>query len=78
MQVDSGSRKLRLVDILVLTAADGEDEALRAVNAGALGDWQSGELDQAEWKYAVRDYRGVDGGVLRLAHVHAQTMGGTH
>lgn len=78
----------RSIDVLVLTAADGEDVALRAVEDGAIGAWQEGELDTRDgdraarradpsWRYGLRDFARSDGGTLRVAHVHARSMGET-
>ena len=63
------------IDVLVLTAADGEDTALRAVNEGAIDDWLS--PDPSKPLLSVRRFRKVDGGEIRVAHIHTHAMGET-
>ncbi|MFN7769343.1 MAG: hypothetical protein ACK5UC_19255, partial [Planctomycetaceae bacterium] len=64
------------VDILILTAADGEDDAVRAVNEGAVNDWtDSPSIDHAfpVWR---RTYRADSGKILKVALSRSGQMGG--
>jgi nucleoside phosphorylase len=63
--------------VLVLTAADGEPEALRAVDDGAGGPWRGEHLQDTSWTYDVRPYRRKDGRSFKVALVHARRMGET-
>jgi tetratricopeptide (TPR) repeat protein/nucleoside phosphorylase len=64
------------VDVLILTAAEGEDDGVLAVREGRLGDWQKGE----RFGYPVwfADFRSTGGGVLRVALARPVEMGGEH
>jgi nucleoside phosphorylase len=64
------------VDVLIVTAAEGEDDGVLAVDEGRLGDWQKGE----RLGYPVRfaDFGSVSGGVLRVALARPVDMGGEH
>ena len=65
------------IDVLVLTAADGEDTALRAVEEGAIGAWS--RPDPEKPVLAIRRFRRVDGGevtplaTLKVAREFAAT-----
>ena len=72
-----GSGRAHTVDVLVLTAADGEPEALRAVDDGAEGPWRKRPLQDPSWSYDVRTYRRKDGRSFEVALVHARRMGET-
>ncbi|HEX4418449.1 MAG TPA: hypothetical protein VH165_11145, partial [Kofleriaceae bacterium] len=63
--------------MLVLTAADGEPEAVRAVDDGAEGLWAKQHLQDPSWTYDVRTYRRQDGRSFEVALVHARRMGET-
>jgi hypothetical protein len=40
---------MALVDVLIVTAADGEDEAVREVEEGALGPWSERDRQPCVW-----------------------------
>jgi nucleoside phosphorylase/Tfp pilus assembly protein PilF len=63
--------------VLILTAADGEPEALRAVENGAEGLWEKRHLRDQSWTYDVRTYRRKDGRSFEVALAHARRMGET-
>ncbi len=66
------------IDVLVLTAADGEDVALRVVEERAVGAWEEFSLDGLPGRYGVRAFEVAGGRQLRVAHAHAQRMGETN
>ncbi|MGD8450188.1 MAG: tetratricopeptide repeat protein [Phycisphaerae bacterium] len=64
------------VDILLITAAEGEDDAVREVDAGGLGQWtETPGPDGYGFKIWVRDYRTATGRPLRIALTRAFQMG---
>ena len=73
----SGADRPTPVDVLIITAADAEDKAVRLVEDGALGEWQEtpGPPDYgfAVWK---NRYRAADGGALTIALSRTVEMGG--
>lgn len=63
------------VDVLLLTAADGEDVAVRSVNTGALDEWQDAEgPPRYPYKGKLRTFERPLR-PLRVLHVHAPQMG---
>lgn len=66
-----GLGRAHTVEVLVVTAADGEPEALRAVNDGAEGPWMKRHLQDPTRTYDVRTYRREDGRSFEVALVHA-------
>jgi nucleoside phosphorylase len=72
-----GPGRAHTVEVLVLTAADGEPEALRAVDDGAEGTWIKRHLQDPSWTYDGRTYRRKDGRSFEVALVHARRMGET-
>lgn len=68
---------MRSVDVLIITAAEGEDVAVRRVAAGAVEPWE--ETDGPEgFPFAVwhRSYQARGGRILRVALVQAASLGG--
>jgi tetratricopeptide (TPR) repeat protein/nucleoside phosphorylase len=64
-------------DVLIITAADGEDKALQAVDEGAVGAWE--EVPKPEgYPFTVRRRKFAAKGrrVLSIMHSHAYGMGG--
>ncbi len=64
------------VDVLIVTAADGEDIAVRAVKEGAVGPWLEMDLG-GDYQFPVwqQRYRAEHGGELRVASSHTYKMG---
>jgi len=77
MSVGSHAVSIEPVDVLILTAADGEDEAVRQVDEGAVGTWLE-TPGQEGFGFSVwtRSYRGANGQELKFALVRAFSMGG--
>jgi tetratricopeptide (TPR) repeat protein/nucleoside phosphorylase len=65
-----------LVDVLIITAADGEDDAVRLVDDGALGEWVEGPDDAHRFTIWRRSYITANGRTLRVALSRAGQMGG--
>jgi len=68
-------------DVLILTAADGEDAALHAGTEGAVGaGWRRLTQDEKPPDFGFDvwacSFRRLGGGVLNVVHVHAFQMGG--
>ena len=64
------------VDILILTAADGEDDAVRAVDDGAVDDWTDKPAIDHAFPVWRRTYRADNGRLLHVALSRAGQMGG--
>jgi nucleoside phosphorylase len=64
------------VDLLIITAAEGEDDGVLAVDEGRLGAWQKGE----RFGYPVwfANFHSLSGSVLRVALARPVDMGGEH
>jgi nucleoside phosphorylase len=64
------------VDALIITAAEGEDDGVLAVDEGRLGAWQKGE----RFGYPVwfAEFESSQGGVLRVALARPVDLGGEH
>ncbi len=66
----------RTVDVLIVTAADGEDTAVKAVDEGALGPWEETNGPEGYgFKVWFRQYETGSGRPLRVAMTRASDMG---
>jgi nucleoside phosphorylase len=63
-------------DVVIVTAADGEDLAVRAVEDGAVGDWREEPLPGHSLSVWRRTYRAANGRHLRVVLAKALEMGG--
>ena len=56
------------VDVLILTAAEAEDDAVRLVDEGGIGPWQETPgPDGYAFKVWLRTYRAENGREMRVA-----------
>lgn len=63
------------VDVVIITAADGEDEGVRAVVEGALGKWLEDNAPVGAHRVWRNTFRAREGGALRVALTKALAMG---
>ncbi|MEW6529660.1 MAG: tetratricopeptide repeat protein [Thermodesulfobacteriota bacterium] len=64
------------VHVLIVTAARGEDKAVREVDEGGLGEWEKAKGPKGyPFKVWVRDYETHDGRLMRVAVTRAYEMG---
>ena len=65
------------VHVLIVTAARGEDDAVRSVDDGGLGEWQNETEGPEGYPFDIwlRDYQIQHGGTMRVALTRAFGMG---
>jgi tetratricopeptide (TPR) repeat protein/nucleoside phosphorylase len=63
-------------DVLIVTAIREERDAVKAVATGAVGTWIEERAPSTELRIERRAFRAADGGMLQVALICAEEMGG--